>query len=55
MGYVIIKLINSEKILTICDVPKENDAFKFMRPYAEWIETYFSKERKVNDLAAHSK
>ena len=33
-----------EKILTIYDTPKQDDALEFMRPYAEWIETYLSKE-----------
>lgn len=35
-----------EKILTIYDAPKQEDAFERMPNYDGWIKTYLSKGKK---------
>ena len=43
MMMLLIKTLNSTRVLSIHDVPKEDDAFRHVVGYPEWIETVLNK------------
>ena len=45
---MLIKILNSNKILSIHDAPKEDDAFRYAYGYPEYIKTILNKDAKIN-------